>query len=113
YKHTSINLIDKIYKNIFNESMVEPLLINNNLEYFEENMYIQKSTENNTVLNIKDYKYDIEQTLAFPLIFLGESTVKYKNSVISKSDTSNSIFKITTPIEEDNVNKSIVDYKVS
>lgn len=113
YKHTSLNFLDKIYKNIFNENLIEPLLINNTLEYFEGNIFIQESEENNSSLNIKDYKYDIEHTLALPLIFLGQDNVRYKNSFISNLNVSNNIFTITTPIEKENTNQSNVDNKVS
>jgi hypothetical protein len=83
YKYSTINLIDKIYSSIFNVKLVKPLHISNSLDYFEDNMYLKLSANNLTEFEINDNKYDLELTMAFPIIFLGESSVRFKNSCIS------------------------------
>src|SRR5699024_8464208 len=82
YKYSTINLLDKIYRGFFKDSLIAPLEINNTLDHYEDNLYLRKTNNSSSNLSIVEYKYDIEKTLAFPIIFLGEKSVKYKNSLL-------------------------------
>src|SRR5699024_389695 len=68
YKYTTINLLENICRSTLNQTFLEAISINETMEYFEDNLFLKKGNSD-FQSSIKDYKYDIEQTLAFPIIF--------------------------------------------
>src|SRR5699024_2367005 len=94
YKFTTLNLLEKIYRNFFDIQLIEPLSINKSLSNFEDNLFIQKTKESDTQIQLNDFKYDLEQTLTFPIIFLGENNVQFNNSSIFTNIDNNEQFVI-------------------
>ncbi|MCK1975515.1 glycosyltransferase [Jeotgalicoccus huakuii] len=94
YKFTSINLIERIYNNIFDMKLIEPLFLDNSLKNFEGNLFIFRDKTSNAKTHLNDFKYDLEQTLAFPIIFLGEKNVAFKDSSILTNKVCNEKFVI-------------------
>src|SRR5699024_11357530 len=43
YKYSTINLLDKIYRGFFKDSLIAPLEINNTLDHYEDNLYLRKT----------------------------------------------------------------------
>ncbi|CAD2078904.1 glycosyltransferase [Jeotgalicoccus meleagridis] len=111
YKYSTINLLDKIYRGFFKDSLIAPLEINNTLDHYEDNLYLRKTNNSSSNLSIVEYKYDIEKTLAFPIIFLGEKSVKYKNSLLTLVNQSQSPYIIHHYNNE--ITKSTTNPKVS
>lgn len=110
YKYTTINLLENIYRSTLNQTFLEAISINETMEYFEDNLFLKKGNSD-FQSSIKDYKYDIEQTLAFPIIFLGYESVQYMDSYLSTNKDNTSYFIIENA-ERETQNK-ISDYKVS
>lgn len=86
YKHTILNVIQGIYKTSFGKIFIEPLRINKTLEYFESDMFIvyEESDHLMTDLTLNNVKYDLEHTLAFPILFLGKQKVIFDASSLSR-----------------------------
>lgn len=111
YNYTSINLLDSIYKTIFNKQFMLPLKLKETLDYYEDNRYLIKSESSDFNTQLKDYKYDLEITLAFPILFLGYSKVSYLDSFIEKDNEQKKELII---IKEDNKSiKSVSKKKLS
>src|SRR5699024_8472272 len=83
YNHSTINLLEMIFNTVLDTKFVKPLTIDNTLDYFEDNLFMKKSSESNIDVKIMDSKYDIKKTISFPMIFLGFNTVQYKNSYMT------------------------------
>src|SRR5699024_12314418 len=90
---------------------ISVLEINNTLDHYEDNLYLRKTNNSSSNLSIVEYKYDIEKTLAFPIIFLGEKSVKYKNSLLTLVNQSQSPYIIHHYNNE--ITKSTTNPKVS
>jgi len=111
YNYTTINLLDSIYKTIFNKQFILPTKLKETLNHYEDNKYLIKSESTNLDSQLKDYKYDLEITLAFPILFLGYSKVSYLGSYMEiDSEQEN---ELTIIREVDEANKTINKKKVS
>ncbi|WP_020006189.1 glycosyltransferase [Salinicoccus albus] len=86
YNLTLINIIDDIHADIFDKRLVNQLNIGSGNNYMVDNNLITGNDCEQFDSKINSSKYDIEQTLSFPIIFLGKTGVEYNDSFIKFPD---------------------------
>jgi len=108
YNHTSMNVINHIFKTNLNKRFLKPLNINKTMDYFESNLYLEYSEKTNSDIYIylDQFKYDLEMTLAFPLLFLNKYEVQYEKSLLRKSDGKGTVEIKKERVRHENYNNS-------
>ena len=82
YNYTLINVLSYIYRTTCNQQLIKKYSLGDSLPNFQGNCFIENGKEINIdiELNKSVFKYDLEKTLLFPIIFLGKSSVYYNGS---------------------------------
>lgn len=82
YKHTLVNILDEICNDVLGTSVIVTHNVSDHLECFDYNLFINNtnSDTNSIYLKLNNYKYDLEYTLLFPILFLGKESVSYRES---------------------------------
>src|SRR5699024_5109200 len=88
FDYTILNLLERIYKTRLNQKFIQPYNVDNVLPQYENSVYLNNDSNLKTDLygTMNNSRYDLENTLAFPILFLGMSEVSYKESILKLSD---------------------------
>lgn len=96
YNFTFINVLHKIFGDILNKRFIAPHSLSNTLDNYTSNIYLTNNSINQNIeTNLRSYKYDVENTLAFPIIFLDERYVEYEDSYMLNTDGYQRILNIS------------------
>lgn len=84
YNLTLLNVLDNIHNDIFGEKIINKVDFNSDHKIPIYNNYFNISIQNASDFEVQfnSNKYDIEQTLFFPILFLGKNGVEYEDSYI-------------------------------
>lgn len=85
YNYTIVNVLNDMFLNIKNESLINTVQLMNTDELFQRHLYYKSSDESEYNSKFNDKLHNLEQTLLFPIVFLGYDSVYYKNSHIEGS----------------------------
>ncbi|CAM2896809.1 glycosyltransferase family 2 protein [Salinicoccus roseus] len=81
YHYTLLNVLDEMADSILGERMIKKSRISTALEIFEENPFFTvDALQYDYKVIINDYKYDLEKTMLFPILFMGTEGVSFKDS---------------------------------
>ena len=83
YHFTLINVLSDIYSN-FGIKYIDKIQLSSNEDMKNNYFETQTSADGDIILWFKDKKYDLEQTLLFPIVFLDASKVIYTKKVMCK-----------------------------
>lgn len=108
YNYTIVNVLNDIFINLKNESLVNPLQLMNTDETFQQHLYYKDNDTSEYICKFSDRLHNLEQTLLFPIIFLGYDSVYYKESYVESGKNS---IKIIPHFERKN--KKIKDKSLS
>src|SRR5699024_5157186 len=108
YNYTIVNVLNNIFINLKNESLVNPLQLMNTDETFQQHLYYKDNDTSEYICKFSDRLHNLEQTLLFPIIFLGYDSVYYKESYVESGKNS---IKIIPHFERKN--KKIKDKSLS
>ena len=106
YDNTLINVLSKIYEDIYGEKLINKLVFNLRRKHDTSNNFFRLSMDENSPFNIfiNSKKYDIEQTLFFPLLFLNEKAVNFNDNYIRYIEYNNDLtIKQKLSISEKNI----------
>src|SRR5699024_9250368 len=89
YNNTLINVLSDIYRKTCNRELIKKYSLENSLQYFQDNCFIENGNGSNISIELDKsaFKYDLEKTLLFPIIFLGKSSVYYNGSYVEESSS--------------------------
>src|SRR5699024_11928661 len=88
--------LHKIFGDILNKRFIAPHSLSNTLDSYTSNIYLTNNSINQNIeTNLRSYKYDVENTLAFPIIFLDERYVEYEDSYMLHTDGYQRILNIS------------------
>ncbi|WP_462420187.1 glycosyltransferase family 2 protein [Salinicoccus sp. Marseille-QA3877] len=90
FKHTTLNFLENIYKTRLNEKFIHSYNLEKVLPKYESNLYLNNENKLGSDLHgeLNDSRYDLEDTLAFPILFLGMDQVTYKESFLKLTEAS-------------------------
>src|SRR5699024_2187091 len=88
FGHTILNILERIYKTRLNKKFIHPHNVKCVLQYYENSVYLKNDNNLKTDLYdaMNNSRYDLESTLAFPILFLGISEVRYKESSLKLTE---------------------------
>jgi len=88
FGHTILNILERIYKTRLNKKFIHPHNLDSVLPYYENSVYLNNDNNLKTDLYgaMNNSRYDLESTLAFPILFLGISEVRYKESSLKLTE---------------------------
>src|SRR5699024_1528842 len=112
FEHTILNFLERIYKTILNQKFINPLELDKVLPMYERNIYLTSESNLNSDVHgeLNDSRYDLEATLAFPILFLGIGEVTYKESFLRLTEGSS---KLEIHYDEDFTPSETKDKKLS
>src|SRR5699024_2922597 len=72
FDYTILNLLERIYKTRLNQKFIQPYNLDNVLSQYENSVYLNNENKLKTDLygTMNNSRYDLENTLAFPILFL-------------------------------------------
>lgn len=86
FNYTFINVLEDILKDLTDETIIVPTELTDTNEYFDDQIYIRQGDTSNYICKFDDNLHNLEETLMFPIVFLGKETVSYNNSYIKSSN---------------------------
>ncbi|WP_052747399.1 glycosyltransferase family 2 protein [Salinicoccus sediminis] len=93
YDNTLINVLSKIYEDIYGEQLISKVVFNLRRKYHTSNTFFKLSVDENSTFDAfcNSKKYDIEQTLFFPLLFLSEKAVNFNDNYMRYIEYNNGL----------------------
>src|SRR5699024_9128910 len=84
FKYTILNFLERIYKTRLNQKFIQPYNMLSVLPGYESNVYLNNDNKLESDFHgiMNDIRYDLEHSLAFPILFLGIGHVTYNNSFL-------------------------------
>src|SRR5699024_492687 len=72
FDYTILNLLERVYKTRLNQKFIQPYNVDNVLPQYENSVYLNNDNNLKTDLygTMNNSRYDLENTLAFPILFL-------------------------------------------
>src|SRR5699024_10495748 len=83
YNYTIINILNDLFLNLRDESLINPVKLITTDETFQEHLYYKNDDISDYSCELNDKLHNIEQTLLFPILFLGYGSSYYNNSYIA------------------------------
>src|SRR5699024_2364611 len=85
YNLTLLNVLEKIHLTIFSKPLINKCVLNFDYEIPTTNNFFELSVNEATDfdISIKSSRYDIEQLLFFPILFMGKKGVEFHDSYIA------------------------------
>lgn len=85
YNLTLLNVLEKIHTTLFELRLINKIQFNCDSDIFAENNFLKLSDDNvsDFEVQIQSSKYDVEQSLFFPILFLGKRGVQFDDSYIT------------------------------
>lgn len=82
YNYTFMNVLNDIFLNLLDEELFNSISLVDTNNTFQEHLYYKNEEISDYECKFSDNLHNIEQTLLFPIIFLGYDSVYYKDSYI-------------------------------
>lgn len=87
FNNTSINIFNDLCNMFLNKHFVNHFSLSNVLDEFSDNLFIKNNNSSNKIkVEMNSFKYDMEKTLTLPILFLGESSVRFGDNKASCSN---------------------------
>src|SRR5699024_9598190 len=83
YNYTIINILNDLFLNLRDESLINPVKLITTDETFQEHLYYKNDDISDYSCEFNDKLHNIEQTLLFPILYLGYRSSYYNNSYIA------------------------------
>src|SRR5699024_1997338 len=85
YNLTLLNVLETIHTTLFELPLINKIQFNGDSETFPENNFLKLSDENisDFEVQIQSSKYDMEQSIFFPILFLGKRGVQFDDCYIT------------------------------
>src|SRR5699024_5323616 len=85
YNLTLLNVLEKIHTTLFELPLINKVQLNCDSDILVENNFFKLSDENTSEfeVQIQSCRYDVEQSLFFPILFLGKQGVQFDDSYIT------------------------------